>query len=559
MLAARRAADQICPMTSGFLEDASFNQSPAFGGVDLFTADKPLSDAAARYGLDLKALSKCGKDYGSAGTLDLGRVANENPPKLRTMDGKGNRIDFVEFHPAYHALMAKSIGWGIHGSAHDGSEPLTKNGGGPMASRAVRLYLATQAESGHICPITMTHASLGALKAEPALLAKWQKKIVSRTYDPRPLPWWEKNGVTLGMGMTERQGGTDVRANITQAAPHGDHVEISGHKWFMSAPMCDAFLVLAQAAGGLTCYLMPRHRPDGSQNAIRFQRLKDKLGNKSNASTEVEFHAAYAERVGPEGAGVRTIIEMVNLTRLDCAIASAGQMRFGLSQALHHIRGRSVFQKRLVDQPSMRAVVADLALELEAQVALVFRLAHAVDAAATDPREAAYARLLTPAVKYLICKSTPQVVYESLECLGGNGYTEDLPMARLYREAPLNAIWEGSGNVMALDVLRAAGRHPEAAMDTLSRLVRSADKAFNVGPLAQTIERILKSPDAERRARYVCEALARIAALAVLAETNSPFATLYGETRLGSQHFSQFGAADLGSAETALMDRALAA
>jgi len=358
-------------MTQGFLEDASFNQSPPFGDIDLFSADKPLADAAARYGLDLKALSTCGKDYGSAATLDLGRVANENPPKLRIMDGKGNRIDLVEFHPAYHALMAKSTGWGIHSSAHDDSEPA-----GPMASRAVRLYLATQAESGHLCPITMTHACIGALKSEPELLKKWQAKILSRQYDPRPLPWWEKTGVTLGMGMTERQGGTDVRANITQAAPHGDHVELSGHKWFMSAPMCDAFLVLAQAqngdkGGGLTCYLMPRYRPDGSQNAIRFQRLKDKLGNKSNASSEVEFHGAWAERVGAEGAGVRTIIEMVNLTRLDCAIASAGQMRIALSQALNHIRHRSVFQRRLADQPSMRAVVIMLG-DFECQPLLEF-------------------------------------------------------------------------------------------------------------------------------------------------------------------------------------------
>ncbi len=545
-------------MTSGLLEDASFNQSPAFGDVDLFAADRPLVDAATRLDLDTRVLSACGRDYGSAATLDLGRVANENPPRLRTMDGKGNRLDLVEFHPAYHALMEKSIGHGIHASAHDGSEPQ-----GPLASRAVRLYLATQAESGHLCPVTMTHACVGALNAEPALLAKWRPGIQSRTYDPRPLPWWEKKGVTLGMGMTERQGGTDVRANITQAASHGDHVEITGHKWFMSAPMCDAFLVLAQAQGrpegsGLTCYLMPRYRPDGGQNNLRFQRLKDKLGNKSNASSEVEFHAAYAERVGPEGAGVRTIIEMVNLTRLDCAIASAGQMRVALSQALHHIRNRSVFQRRLADQPAMRAVAADLALELEAQVALVFRLAHAADNAATDPREAAYARLLTPAVKFLVCKSTPQVVYESLECLGGNGYTEDLPMARYYREAPLNAIWEGSGNVMALDVLRAAGRHPDAAMDTLSRLVRTAAQAFNVAPLAQALERTLKSADAERRARFLCEGLARIAALAALVEAGSDFAPLYGETRLGAGHFAQFGTADLGAAEIQLMDRALA-
>src|SRR3954470_12366716 len=525
---------------TGFLEDASFNQSPPFGDVDLFSADKPLSDAAARYGLDLQALATCGVDYGSAETLDLGRVANENPPKLRMMDGKGNRTDFVEFHPAYHALMAKSIGWGIHSTAHDGSEP-----GAPLTSRAVRLYLATQAESGHLCPITMTHACIGALKSEPDLLAKWQAKIVSRAYDRRALPWWEKTGVTLGMGMTERQGGTDVRANITEAAPissgnEGDQVEITGHKWFMSAPMCDAFLVLAQSPGGLTCYLMPRYRPDGSQNAIRFQRLKDKLGNKSNASSEVEFHGAYAERVGAEGAGIRTIIEMVNLTRLDCAIASAGQMRFGLSQAINHIRNRSAFQKRLADQPAMRAVVADPAVEVEAEGALVFRLAHAV-----DKDDTAYSRLLTPAVKFLICKSTPGVVYESLECLGGNGYTEDLPMARLYREAPLNAIWEGSGNVMALDVLRAASRSPDAAMATVGTLVRTASEAFDVRPLASALEKTLKSPDAERRARFLCEGLARLAALAALAEANSPFATLYGDARLAGFHFSQFGTADL--------------
>ena len=525
-------------MASGFLEDASFNQSPAFGDVDLFSADRPLAEAAGRAGLDLAALAACGRDYGAAGTLDLGRLANENPPKLRTMDGKGNRLDLVEFHPAYHALMQKSIGHGIHASAHDGSDRPA-----PMAARAVRLYLATQAESGHMCPITMTHACVGALRAEPALLAKWLPKIQTRTYDPRPLPWWEKNGVTLGMGMTERQGGTDVRANITSATARGDHVEITGHKWFMSAPMCDAFLVLAQAKDGLTCYLMPRYRPDGSQNAIRFQRLKDKLGNKSNASSEV--------------AGIRTIIEMVNLTRLDCAIASAGQSRIALSQAIHHIRNRSVFQRRLADQPAMRAVAADMALELEAQVALVFRLIRAAEHAAHDPREAAYARLLTPAVKFLVCKSTPQLVYESLECLGGNGYTEDLPMARYFRESPLNAIWEGSGNVMALDVLRAAGRHPEAATDTLSRLVRTADQAFKTGPLAQALEQTLKSGTAERRARFLCEGLAKIAALAALVEAGSPFAALYAGTRLGGMPFAQFGSADLGSSETALMDRAL--
>jgi putative acyl-CoA dehydrogenase len=317
--------------------------------------------------------------------------------------------------------------------------------------------------------------------------------------------------------------------------------------------------VLAQADGGLTCYLMPRYRPDGTKNQIRFQRLKDKLGNKSNASSEVEFHGAYAERVGAEGAGVRTIIEMVNLTRLDCAIASAGQSRIALSQALNHIRNRSVFQRKLADQPSMRATVADLALELEAQVALVFRLCRASERAHDDPAEAAYVRLLTPAVKFLVCKSTPQLVYESLECLGGNGYTEDLPLARYFRESPLNAIWEGSGNVMALDVLRAAGRHPDQAMATVTALAKTAAAAFDVRPLAETLAKVLQSGDAERRARFVCEGLAKIAALAALAEAKSDFATLYGDTRLKGARFAQFGTADLGSAEQALMDRALAA
>ena len=542
-------------MTSGLLEDASFNQSPAFGDIDLFTADRPLADAAARYGLDIKALSACGRDYGSAETLEFGRLANEFPPRLLLVDGKGNRLDRVEFHPAYHAMMAKSIGYGIHAAAHDGSIAT-----GPMTERSMRLYLATQAESGHLCPITMTHACIGALRSEPKVLDQWMPAILSRTYDPAQRPWWQKDGVTLGMGMTERQGGTDVRANISQAATVGDHVEITGHKWFMSAPMCDAFLVLAQAPGGLSCDLMPRFRPDGSTNAIRFQRLKDKLGNKSNASSEVEFHGAYARPIGAEGAGVRTIIEMVSLTRLDCAVASAGLMRIALAQATHHVRNRSVFQRRLADQPAMRAVVADLALELEAQTALVFRLTHAFDGAAADPREAAYVRLLTPAVKFLVCKSTPRIVYESLECLGGNGYTEDLDLARYYREAPLNAIWEGSGNVMALDVLRAAGRHPDATMDTLSRLVRTASQAFNVGPLAQAMEKLLRSGEAERRARFVCEGLAKIAAVAGLVEAGSPFAALYADTRLAGTPLAQFGGHDLDAAiETQLMDRALAA
>ncbi|MDE2577263.1 MAG: acyl-CoA dehydrogenase family protein [Hyphomicrobiales bacterium] len=534
---------------TGLLEDASFNQSPAFENVDLFSSDRPLADAAARYGLDSASLSDFGRDYGSSETLELGRLANENPPKLRIMDAKGNRIDRVEFHPAYHALMAKTIGYGVHASVHDGSEPR-----GAMTQRAARLYMATQAEAGHICPVTMTHASLGSLASAPDVLAQWRPKILSRSYDPAQRPWWEKAGATIGMGMTERQGGTDVRANITEAHAQGDHVEITGHKWFMSAPMCDGFLVLAQAPAGLTCYLTPRFRPDGSINGLRFQRLKDKLGNKSNASSEVEFHRAYAQRIGPEGVGVRTIIEMVQLTRIDCAVGSAGLMRIALAQALHHIRHRSVFQRKLADQPAMRAVAADLALEMEAQTALVMRLAHAADANDKD-----WLRLLTPAIKYFVCKSAPAFVYETLECLGGNGYSEELPMARYFRESPLNAIWEGSGNVMALDILRAAARAPDEARRVIAGLAQRAGEAFDSAPLAGEIERLLLSGEAERRARFICEGLARLAAVATLVEARSPFASLYARARLNGAHMANYGAQDLGFAdETKLMERALA-
>ena len=536
-----------------FLEEASFNQSPAFGDIDLFASDRALFDAAERYGLDSLALSGCGRDYGSAATLELGRLANEYPPRLRTMDGKGNRLDLVEFHPAYHALMAKSIGYGIHSSAHESSGIRF-----PMTERAMRLYMAMQTESGHLCPVTMTHACVGALAAQPDMLDEWKAKILSRSYDPELKPWWQKTGVTIGMGMTERQGGTDVRANVTYAESKGDHVEISGHKWFMSAPMCDAFLVLAQGEGGLTCYLMPRFRPDGSMNGLRFQRLKDKLGNRSNASSEVEFHSAYAQRIGPEGQGVRTIIEMVQLTRIDCAVASAGLMRIALAQAVHHIRNRSVFQRRLVDQPVMRAVAADLALEHEAFTALVFRLASSADLA-NDPDNAMWVRMMTPAIKYLVCKTAPQFIYEALECFGGNGYSEELPMARYYREAPLNAIWEGSGNVMALDLLRVARREPDAAMGAIRKLAHAAAEACDVSTIIAEFEQILKSDRIEYRARYLCERLAQLAAVASLVEANSTFAGSYAESRLANGEGAQFGAADLDPrVEEILLERALA-
>jgi len=539
--------------TRSLLEDADFNQSPAFADIDLAAIDAPLLDAGGGAGVDLNALSAFARDWGSAESFDLAREANENPPKLRTVDAKGHRLDRVEFHPAYHALMAKSMNYGMHCSAFDGT-----GGDRAFTRRAAQFYLANQVENGHFCPITMTHAAVGALRTEPHLLDAWLPKIAGRVYDPAQKPWWEKPTVTLGMGMTERQGGTDVRANITRAVPQGDHAEIVGHKWFMSAPMCDAFLVLAQAEGGLTCYLMPRFRPDGSANAIRFQRLKNKLGNHSNASSEVEFCGAYAQRVGPEGRGVPTIIEMVQLTRFDCIVGSAGEMRAGLAQAIHHMRHRSVFQKHLVDQPAMRTVIADLALEMEAIVALFFGLARAFERGA-ERSDTSYARLIIPAAKYFVCKSAPPFVYEALECMGGNGYVEELPLARLYREAPLNAIWEGSGNVMALDVLRAIGRHPEEAMSVLDSFARATADVFQAQPLVNALTKLMRSGEAERRARYVCESLAHLAALAALCEAGSRFAPDYARTRLDGQARGTWGVCDLRRSEAALIERAFAA
>jgi putative acyl-CoA dehydrogenase len=357
------------------------------------------------------------------------------------------------------------------------------------------------------------------------------------------------------MGMTEKQGGTDVRANVTTATPTGDFYTIVGHKWFLSAPMCDAFLVLAQAAGGLTCFFVPRFRPDGSVNALRLQRLKDKLGNRSNASSEVEFAGAFALRVGDEGAGIRTIIQMVQLTRLDCALASAGFMRMALAQAVHHCRYRSVFQRHLYDQPMMRAVLADLALEVEGAVALVMRLSRAFDRAATDPREAVYARLVTPAAKYWICKTAPSFIYEAMECLGGNGYVEESVLPRLYREAPVNAIWEGSGNVMCLDVLRALKRDKEAA-DLFGELARQA------APLTGADSALFESAnefESEAAARITVGKLATLAATAALEASAPPaVAAAFERTRFVRQHAALYGA-DAVNARTAetLLHRAL--
>src|SRR5215467_12101424 len=513
------------------------NQSPPYVDVDLYASDRPLQSAVAANGgeRDAAALSAFGQHWGTAEMFDLARAANENPPELKAFDARGNRRDVVEFHPAYHHFMAESVAAGLAASTwrEDGMPARAP----AQVSRAARFYMAAQVETGHLCPITMTHAAVAAFAVERPLVAKFMPKIMSRRYDPRFRPWWEKGGITLGMGMTEKQGGTDVRTNTTRAEPAGEGYGITGHKWFMSAPMCDAFLVLAQAQGGLTCFLMPRFRPDGSVNGLHFQRLKDKLGNRSNASAEVEFADAFAWRVGEEGRGVRTIIEMVQLTRLDCAIASARLMRMALAQALHHARHRIVFQKRLVDQPMMASVLADMALEAEAAVALVMRLCRSFDLAASDPREAARARLLTPAVKFWVCKRAPAFVYEAMECLGGNGYVEESLLPRLYREAPVNAIWEGSGNVMCLDVLRAVGREREAAREVLAVLASEAADLSGTRASADFLERAFSAHDAEGQARPAVERLAVLASVAALRQSAPPaVAKLFAQTRLDHRH-----------------------
>jgi putative acyl-CoA dehydrogenase len=535
-----------------------FNQSPPFSNVDLFTFDRPLVEAVNAYGgaSVQHELSQFGKHWGSAAMAERGRLANENTPKLRTFDSRGVRRDEVEFHPAYHELMAHSAHAGLHNSTWtaDGRPA----GGAAEVVRAAKFYIASQVESGHLCPVTMTRASVAALAVQPDLLARVMPVIATRSYDPSFAPWPTKRGMTLGMGMTEKQGGTDVRANMTRAARDGDAYRITGHKWFMSAPMCDAFLVLAQADEGLTCFFMPRFAPDGSVNALHFQRLKDKLGNRSNASSEVEFHGAYATRIGEEGKGIRTIIQMVQLTRQDCAIASAGLMRSGLSHALHHARHRSVFQKHLADQPLMKAVLSDMALHVEASVALVMRLCRAFDRAPENAGEAAYMRLLTPAIKYWVCKSAPGFLYEAMECLGGNGYVEEGILARHYRESPVNAIWEGSGNVMCLDVLRALSREADAALAVLRELAEATQGLSGASEAVAFIGKAFRRPDSERVARLAVERLALLAATAALNQVSPRRAELFAATRLAATHPGMYGAVELADGDVrALLERAL--
>jgi putative acyl-CoA dehydrogenase len=454
--------------------EAVFNQSPPLENYNLFDSDCALKDAVRREGggwIEAEA-RKLGELLGKPETINLGVLANRFTPELRTHDRFGYRIDEVTYHPAYHELMRI----GIEAQTH--SLPWVEKRSGAHVARAALVMIRHQIDEGTSCPLTMTFAAIPSLRLQPELATEWEPRSLSRVYDPRSIPAWEKDGVLFGMGMTERQGGSDVRANTTLAEPvngvgPGNEYFITGHKWFCSAPMCDAFFILAQAPGGLSCFLLPRWRSDGTRNAFHLLRLKDKLGNRSNASGEVEFRRASARLIGEKGRGVATIMEMVRHTRLDCALGSAASMRKAVAEATNHAAHRSVFGRLLIDQPLMRNVLAELCLESEAATTLAIRLAHAFDCSKEDPREQKFARIATAIAKYWITKRAPAVVAEALECLGGNGYVEESPLPRLYRDAPLNSLWEGPGNVQCLDVLRVMQKDP-STVEALHQEIASA-------------------------------------------------------------------------------------
>jgi putative acyl-CoA dehydrogenase len=531
------------------------NQVPPLLGHDAWLGDHALREGVAREGADWAGamLRDYGRFVGGDGAA-LGFDANRHRPQLRTHDRAGHRIDEVEFHPAYHALMRHAIGQGVHALSWR-EAPRS----GAHVARAALSYLHHQAEAGTSCPLTMTHAAVPVLSRSPALREAWLARVLALDYDGRNLPAAQKSGATLGMGMTEKQGGSDVRANSTRAHPvGGEAYELVGHKWFFSAPMCDAFLVLAQAPAGLSCFLLPRWRDDGTRNALRLMRLKDKLGNWANASSEVEFAGAHAHRIGEEGRGIATILEMVALTRLDCMLGSAAEMRRALVEAIHHGRHRFAFGRRLVEHALMRNVLADLALESEAATAFSLRVARAVDASARDPQEAAFARIVTAIGKYWVCKRCPPFVNEAQECLGGNGYVEDSGLPRLYRQAPLNSIWEGSGNIQCLDVLRALTREPPSREAVLAELASVQGHEPSLDAEVEALARALQDPQSiEAGARLVVERLALALQAAVLLRSgNELVAGAFCRSRLARQHGLAFGTLPTDLPFDALIDRA---
>ncbi|MGZ5270699.1 MAG: isovaleryl-CoA dehydrogenase [Ramlibacter sp.] len=537
-----------------------FNQPEPLVGYDLFAGNAALRDAlrlnAPQH--DTAPLAALGVRLGTPEMQLHARLANVHAPQLRTHDRFGRRLDEVEFHPSYHALMAAAVDAGLHGT------PWAGDSASPHVLRAAGFLLFTELEPSVLCPISMTYAATPALRGNPAVFADWAPRLTSRVYDPVLKPWNQKAGVTMGMGMTEKQGGSDVRANTTHAEPDGQdgwgpRFRVSGHKWFFSAPMCDAFLVLAQTASGLSCLFLPRVLPDGSRNAIRIQRLKDKLGNKANASSEVEFHGATAWLVGDEGRGVPQILEMGTMTRLDCALGTSGLMRQALALALNHTSQRMAFGKRLIEQPLMRNVLADLALESEAATALAIRLARAFDRRA-DAHEAAMARLLTPVAKFWICKRGSHFAQEAMECLGGNGYVEEGGegvMARVYREMPLNSIWEGAGNIMALDLLRAL-RKADAAAALAHELApaKGAHAALDrlAAALPTRVEEMATEVEARRLAQDV--ALAVQATLLLQGAPPAVFAA-FCDSRVAGNWGQSFGTLGGGTDFDAILARAM--
>ncbi|MEU8708743.1 acyl-CoA dehydrogenase family protein [Streptomyces sp. NPDC048565] len=516
------------------------NQVPPLVGYDVYAGDRALTEAVERHlasGVVEEAreeLSRLGRSAGSFQSQEWGTQANENPPKLRTHDRYGNRIDEVEFHPAWHRLLGHAVSAGL-------TDAWGRPGG--HVRRAAGFLVWTQAEAGHGCPLSMTHAAVPALRTDPALAAEWEPLLTSHVYEDGLRPAAQKAGVLFGMGMTEKQGGTDVRSNTTRAEPlaaDGEYL-LTGHKWFCSAPMSDGFLVLAQAPGGLSCFLLPRVLPDGSRNPFAIQRLKDKLGNRSNASSEVEFDGTWARRVGDEGRGVRTIIEMVAATRLDCVVGSAALMRQAVAQAIHHGAYRSAFGGLLIEKPLMRNVLADLALESEAATTLALRLAAAYDTDTEEER--AFLRIAVPTAKYWVTKRCGAVVGEALECLGGNGYVEESGMPRLLREAPLNSIWEGSGNVQALDVLRALQREPQALDAFLQEVgkARGADHRLDAA-IKDLLTELADLDAVEARARRLVERMALVLQGSLLLRWAPPeVADAFCASRLGGDWGSAFG------------------
>jgi len=527
---------------ASFATHEVFNQPPPLVDYDLFTGDRALEEAVRREGAEWAAgdLAQFGRKLGSAEVIEWGFQANRNPPVLQSFDRFGRRRDMVEFHPAWHSLMALAVGEGIH------SSPWSEPQAGAHVARAARAFMQVQIEAGVQCPITMTYGVVPALRRQPDLAEEWLPRLFSRRYDPRFRPAAEKTGALMGMGMTEKQGGSDLRSNATRAEPvgaggPGQAYRLVGHKWFFSAPMCDAFLVLAQAPKGLSCFFLPRWTPDGAVNAIRLQRLKDKLGNRANASSEVEFQGALAFLVGEEGRGIPNIIEMATYTRLDCTLGSAGVMRQAVAQAIHHASHRTAFQRRLVDQPLMTNVLADIALESEAATALAMRLARAFDRQ-EDEAETALRRLVTPAAKYWICKRGIALTGEAMEVLGGSGYIEESLMPRLYREAPVNSIWEGSGNVMCLDVLRALQRTPEAGDALRHELAPARGADARLDRFLARLDALLAGYPDEAQARRLAEMLVLAVEASLLLRFAPPaVADAFCASRLGDAPGGAFG------------------